>query len=1117
MKHVRNHELKQWGINLAALLVLPGTIIAAPPDLPPDYETLTTGLGIGILYEPCIGNDTDGNLNDVYITEYGDEFEKNGFQSVRLRLGMDAFTLSVTGTYPNQLLTRDFFDGEKGLTRVVDDLLARNNNTMYVLISPKGLENGTLEDQIQMAVWWKQIAEEYKDYTHRLIFNLMNEPLIREGEFLDMTAVEELYQALTDAIRPSNPTRYLVYYQIHDERMEGATRLDDTPFSETGPGATDFNHMALPTNHNGYLLFDVHFLGSEDSEGNGEGKRDERLRHAWEFREATGYPVWSGAWNWGAWDTAWDTNEVAELVQLMKDKGIPGTYLMFNSSNTSIYDGNGNDNDNDGIYNEWTQPEYVPIVTSRNPIFWQKDQVHPITMYAPQHDGTADSRSPDTVVDAEGTKDMQIDEDNRVSYLKFNVCRLPDGEVAYAKLRIKARRESGDTISVHLADHSNWDESDSDANSVSGLDWNSAPSYGAVLDSVLVNVADSEIALDTTLNDGDWLDPQTYSHGSWYELDVSSAVTGPGTYSFALVGANGALTKFYSRDCDGFIGTIGTWKYYPRLEVTVLPSAPVNQVPLFSADPLIKLDGEALAVYDGSIADDASDADGDTLRFGKSTGPSWLSIGQDGSLFGTPGTNDIGSNSWTIEVTDAKGGVDVAELQINVTASTVPQMSDPIPFAVVEDAYVKQASPTTNYGDDTELVIRSLASNFTRMPYLKFNVSGLSDPIASAVLRIYSETLNASVVALSVADNSWTEMGITYDTAPASGASIGSGTAVGNAWFDIDVTDYISGNGTYSIALDELNNVIANLTSREGGNAAVLEIRTWVSSGENTAPVFSNNPITEVAALEDTSYSASLADDASDVDNDPLSFSRISGPSWLNVSGDGTLSGIPSNADVGQNSWLIEVSDGQGGSDSATLEITVVNVNDAPIFNTDPIVAISGLEGSAYSDSIAGEVTDVDVGDIISYSKISGPTWLNVAANGVLSGTPSSGDVGLNSWTIEATDGQGGSDTAVLNISVDSSFSLPAAPSALTATAVNRSRVDLSWADNSDNESGFRIERSERNNGSFSEITTVGSNATSYSDSTVRKGTTYYYRIRATNSDGDSAYSNETSATTPRK
>gem|GEM_PF-805854 len=91
--------------------------------------------------------------------------------------------------------------------------------------------------------------------------------------------------------------------------------------------------------------------------------------------------------------------------------------------------------------------------------------------------------------------------------------------------------------------------------------------------------------------------------------------------------------------------------------------------------------------------------------------------------------------------------------------------------------------------------------------------------------------------------------------------------------------------------------------------------------------------------------------------------------------------------------------------------------------------------------------------------------------------------------------------------------SAPAAPGNLSATAASASAINLSWTDNADNEQGFRIERST-DNATFSEIATVGVNAASYSDSGLTANTTYYYRVRAFNAAGDSAYSNTANATT---
>jgi hypothetical protein len=93
--------------------------------------------------------------------------------------------------------------------------------------------------------------------------------------------------------------------------------------------------------------------------------------------------------------------------------------------------------------------------------------------------------------------------------------------------------------------------------------------------------------------------------------------------------------------------------------------------------------------------------------------------------------------------------------------------------------------------------------------------------------------------------------------------------------------------------------------------------------------------------------------------------------------------------------------------------------------------------------------------------------------------------------------------------------SLPAAPSALTAVAASSSQVNLSWTDNTSNETGFKLERKTGSGGTYSQIATVGTNVTTYSNTGLAASTTYYYRVRATNAAGDSAYSNEASATTP--
>ena len=93
----------------------------------------------------------------------------------------------------------------------------------------------------------------------------------------------------------------------------------------------------------------------------------------------------------------------------------------------------------------------------------------------------------------------------------------------------------------------------------------------------------------------------------------------------------------------------------------------------------------------------------------------------------------------------------------------------------------------------------------------------------------------------------------------------------------------------------------------------------------------------------------------------------------------------------------------------------------------------------------------------------------------------------------------------------------PAAPTSLVAAAVSNSRINLSWTDNSGDESGFRIERCKNPNcTNFAQIAQVGAGVTTFADTTVAKNTAYSYRVRAFNGAGNSAYSNTASAKTPK-
>lgn len=91
---------------------------------------------------------------------------------------------------------------------------------------------------------------------------------------------------------------------------------------------------------------------------------------------------------------------------------------------------------------------------------------------------------------------------------------------------------------------------------------------------------------------------------------------------------------------------------------------------------------------------------------------------------------------------------------------------------------------------------------------------------------------------------------------------------------------------------------------------------------------------------------------------------------------------------------------------------------------------------------------------------------------------------------------------------------IPTAPSDATATSTNPQSVLVSWTDTSSNESGFRVERND-GNGTFTSLTSLPPNSTSFLDVSVQPKTTYVYRIRSLNVSGESDPSGETTATTP--
>ncbi|MBU1950779.1 MAG: fibronectin type III domain-containing protein, partial [Candidatus Eisenbacteria bacterium] len=90
----------------------------------------------------------------------------------------------------------------------------------------------------------------------------------------------------------------------------------------------------------------------------------------------------------------------------------------------------------------------------------------------------------------------------------------------------------------------------------------------------------------------------------------------------------------------------------------------------------------------------------------------------------------------------------------------------------------------------------------------------------------------------------------------------------------------------------------------------------------------------------------------------------------------------------------------------------------------------------------------------------------------------------------------------------------PAAPSHLEGMAINSSRIDLTWTDNSGNETGFQIERATAGAGPYTAIDTTAADVEAYSNTGLTAATTYWYQVSALNALGKSASVDPISVTT---
>ena len=273
------------------------------------------------------------------------------------------------------------------------------------------------------------------------------------------------------------------------------------------------------------------------------------------------------------------------------------------------------------------------------------------------------------------------------------------------------------------------------------------------------------------------------------------------------------------------------------------------------------------------------------------------------------------------------------------------------------NTYMKDAVHPNQLGEDTVL-----------MPFLKNVLNATVDetPPTLASTNIVDNQSGGAVAANTVVTytisfskdmDAATVDAADFSNAGSSAINIGAITETSPGVFSVEVSPT-----TISSSLQIQVSAAAVLADTAGNlldtTAAITDDTTLQVGAANAQPVWTNDPLNKANATQGSAYAASLAGDATD--SESLTFAKVNGPGWLQVSSNGELSGSPSNGDVGGNSFTVSANDGITAPVEVTLNITVTSAQLPPtggllvawddwVTLTVPDDSLAGFTGSVVS------------------------------------------------------------------------------------------------------------------------------------------------------------------------
>jgi hypothetical protein len=168
-------------------------------------------------------------------------------------------------------------------------------------------------------------------------------------------------------------------------------------------------------------------------------------------------------------------------------------------------------------------------------------------------------------------------------------------------------------------------------------------------------------------------------------------------------------------------------------------------------------------------------------------------------------------------------------------------------FIPTADTSVDNSHTGTNYGTSGQL---GVDNSPVKRIFLKFSVTGVTGAVTSAKLRVHTDDVSGSNSSSGgtfrlMTNTGWSETAVTWNAQPAiDGATLGTlGAVARNAWYEIDVTATVTGNGVYSIGITSSNTDGADYDSREAGTLAPqLVLVTGTSPSPSPQPSVQPSP-----------------------------------------------------------------------------------------------------------------------------------------------------------------------------------------------------------------------------------------------------------------------------------